>query len=149
MRQVCGLVGVLLALVVFSGCTSISRQTVLTPCSDAQCPVCRGTKTHRCEECLGRASVPCRACKGLGTVTCTNCGGDGVKNGLKCGCALGGGPVGRKMCPLCNGTRFEQCPTCRGKGMVACGTTSYVWVCRKCGARYDYPAEACTRCAPQ
>lgn len=131
---------------VFAGCSSIQRQSVFTACSDGQCLRCKGTGSYRCEQCLGRGNVPCRVCKGLGTVTCMNCGGDGIVRGQKCGCALGLGPVGRQTCPGCSGTRTENCPTCRGKGMVACGKTEYHWVCRKCGAKFDYPAEQCPGC---
>jgi ribosomal protein L40E len=137
---------VLLGSIFIAGCSSISRQNTFSPCSDPQCGRCRGTKTYKCEECLGRGSTPCRGCKGTGLVKCFDCGGDGIKDGRKCGCALGLGPPGFKTCPVCNGTRFEQCRGCRGKGMVDCGSTTVAWVCRQCGARYDYSPEVCTKC---
>ena len=140
----------LAAVALIAGCSTITRQTHFTPCVNPQCLKCRGTGSYKCAVCLGRGQTVCRGCHGAGHIKCFDCGGDGVRaNGVKCACALGLGPVGRKLCAVCNGTGHDRCNTCRGKGMIDCGTTTYDWLCRKCGERFDYPAKVCPKCGAE
>jgi hypothetical protein len=126
-----------------TGCSTIRRETHFTPCANPQCPQCHGDKTYKCSECLGRGSVQCRSCGGSGTLSCYKCGGTGMKGDLGC---VACGRSGRIACYTCNRTGMAQCKNCHGKGMVQCGTTSYTWVCRQCGTRFDYPAKTCPKC---
>lgn len=127
-----------------SGCSSISRQAHFAPCTQPDCPNCRGTGTFRCVECQGRGFVRCHSCSGRGLRKCYNCDGTGKKDRLRC---VPCGASGQLQCPSCNGTGSAPCRSCKGKGMAKCGLTTYDWVCTVCGERFNFPAKECPKCA--
>ncbi|MBN2711225.1 MAG: hypothetical protein JXR97_02185 [Planctomycetes bacterium] len=138
--------GIILAaiiLVTSAGCSSISRETHFTPCNDPQCAKCHGTGTYKCPRCLGRGVEVCSVCNGMGSRNCTACGGCGLHKDKKCKSCDGRGHI---KCPFCNGLGREECRSCHGTGLIDCGLTTYTWVCRKCGQRFDYPAKLCPVC---
>lgn len=87
----------LLSALVLSGCLETIPQV---PCTDSNCPLCRGYGNYRCNDCFGR-----------GQKQCTSCSGRGMTNGY--------GAAAQK-CFGCNGTGLAQCWSCNGSGMKRC-----------------------------
>ncbi len=138
------LLSAMTVLVLGAGCASIHKQTNFFPCEDADCGKCRGHGNYRCTRCLGRGAETCGSCNGDGFyLRFVACHEHRKRRRSSChGCRR----QERRNCSSCSGLRTRSCRKCGGDGMIECGTTTYNWLCRKCGKRFDYPAKLCPDC---
>ena len=132
-----------LSLFFIGGCSSIYKQGTFHECKQANCALCKGTGFQPSQYCQGSGQIRCRSCRGMKHITCTECNGLGQKAGLICSKCNG---QRNFKCTTCGANGTTICKKCNGAGKRPCGKTTYSWVCRDCGKKFDYPAKRCPAC---